>query len=264
MTSTHSMMSCHFSTVLITSLQLCVFNILINTQLVTSTSSPEHKELVRFDHFLQPYHKRYLGILNVHLLEAGTSTLKVSWQLLNVTSADSLIESTAICETNYGAIVSDKLKPGTSQFQFHHLDSNTDYAVCVYVLEKSASTNISLLHYSCQSFKTIPLVRQDSVVAVVISVGYVMAMILLGLIGWWKNSYKVRQRKRKEEALLRFNKDHRNENSKRQESGKVSHSFGIGEVVHEYKTSTSCIPMSCVKPEVAAFQYNAHDREITF
>ncbi|KAH9525804.1 hypothetical protein Btru_002398 [Bulinus truncatus] len=240
--------------------------------LVTS----ETMDVKLFDHFQEPYHRRHVGVLKIDLLESGTSTLWVRWNLLNLTSTDSFFESTVMCETAGGRIVSDKLPSSANMFQFHHLDSDTQYLVCVYLLEKSNTTNTSILHYSCESFRTIPTVRADSVAGVIMAVGYLASMVGMGYLAWWRKSVKIKRRREKKEeeekesTKLNGQRD-RGEGQKLTQGQKLSRnavSYGTdGEVDSLNKGMATCSAVGCMKfskPEENVIQYNAEEREISF
>lgn len=238
-----------------------------------------------FDHFREPYDKRHYGVLNIDVIEATTSSLHVTWKLTNTSSSDSIMESTVICETMNGKIVSDKLHSTTDSFLFQFLTSDTRYIVCVYVLEKSTTANTSILHYNCQPFSTIPLVRADSIVGVILTLGYFVLMVVMGYAAWWRKIKNTKRNDNDDDTQKLKNEDGEGRTKKlaKYGSGGITN-FGGGAVVDAAEetrwlgengvaankssagcsgTTTGCVGFSKEEEENMVY-YNAKNREISF
>ena len=159
-----------------------------------SNSSARHRGDHLFNHFSETYDWRVFGKVIIRQLDVSPSSIKIGWSLTNRTFPDSLLETSVICETFDGRIVSDKLHPEVEEFKFQFLHSNTDYTVCVYMLERSPSTENKVLHFECAPFFTIPVMRSDSVVGVAITLGYIVLMAGLGYVAWWRRSQAIKRR----------------------------------------------------------------------
>ncbi|XP_059169240.1 uncharacterized protein LOC131951010 [Physella acuta] len=238
---------------------ICAFALLtwvVSASDPLDTSNIDH-HLNVFSHFREPYDQRLYGILHIEAGDISTSSIQVKWSLTNRTSSDSKMEATALCETPNGKIVSNKLTSSTRSFTFELLSSNTKYLVCVYLLEKSSSSNTSILHYSCDIISTIPLIRVDSVVGVLLTLGYMGSMVGLGYVAWRR---KVRQVRLQEEKLLEEEEEREVYPSKGQ--------LGVYEGADgaSMKMRAGCSgSTSCIKGEKEEMiHYDAKSREISF
>lgn len=155
-------------------------------------SSQESHSVARFEHFNEPYDQRVFGKLNIDVIEVAPYSIHVKWRITNLTHGDSVVESTFLCETLNGKIVSDKLHANTDSFRFQFLNSNTKYVICVHLLEKSKSANTSILHYDCQTFSTIPVIRSDSIVGLALTIGYLLLVAALGYVAWHRRARKIK------------------------------------------------------------------------
>ncbi|GFR97162.1 hypothetical protein ElyMa_000985600 [Elysia marginata] len=147
-----------------------------------------------FSHFKETYDWRVFGKITLHRLDVSPSSIKIGWNLTNRTFTDSVLETSVICETFDGKMVSDKLHPDMDTFQFQLLRSNTEYTICVYMLEISPSTDSKVLHFECAPFQTIPVVRSDSVLGVALTLGYIVLMGGMGYVAWWRRSQAIKHR----------------------------------------------------------------------
>ncbi|CAG5128628.1 unnamed protein product [Candidula unifasciata] len=154
--------------------------------------SKEYHNVPQFDHFNEPYDQRVFDKLNIDIVTVEPWSIHVKWRLTNLTHFDSVVESTFLCETLNGKIVSDKLHSNTDSFNFQMLHPNTKYVICVHLLEKSRSTNTSILHYNCQTFSTIPVIRSDSIVGLALTIGYLLLVAALGYLAWHRRARKIK------------------------------------------------------------------------
>lgn len=147
-----------------------------------------------FSHFKETYDWRVIGKITLHRLDVSPSSITIGWSLTNRTFPESVLETSVICETFDGKMVSDKLHPDTQTFKFQFLRSNTEYTICVYMLETSPSTKNRVLHFECAPFFTIPVVRSDSVLGVALTLGYIVLMGGIGYVAWWRRSQAIKRR----------------------------------------------------------------------
>ncbi|XP_005102482.1 uncharacterized protein LOC101852488 [Aplysia californica] len=179
-----------------------------------------------FSHIQEDFDEILHAKLSIDLLRSHPSSLLVTWRLSNVTQADSTLEATALCETGNGKIISNKFTSSVDSFQFMNLNSDTEYVICVHMLEKSKSTNTSILHYNCQSFATIPVMRPDSVIGVMLTLGYLLAMGAIGYVVWWRKAKKLRDNEEEERRRIEEEEGEEGEEGERNagfgEKGKTS------------------------------------------
>ncbi|RUS72051.1 hypothetical protein EGW08_020188 [Elysia chlorotica] len=147
-----------------------------------------------FGHFSETYDWRVFGKITLYRLNVSPSTITVGWSLTNQTFHDSSVETSVLCETFEGRLVSDKLRPDEDSYKFDLLRSNTEYTICVYMLERSPSTDNKVLHFECAPFFTIPVVRSDSVLGVAITLGYIVLMAGMGYLAWRRRAQSIKRR----------------------------------------------------------------------
>ncbi|XP_070184386.1 uncharacterized protein [Littorina saxatilis] len=129
----------------------------------------------------------YSERLDLALLQSATSWIEIHWQLVNSTGskAGSTRFSRVRCHIGNTTILHNFFGPA-NQFRIPNLSSNTEYMVCVEVMESTSN----YLHFKCARFGTIPLVRPDSIMGLFLAVGYFALLIFTGFVTW-----KVRVRK---------------------------------------------------------------------
>ncbi|GFO27635.1 hypothetical protein PoB_005414000 [Plakobranchus ocellatus] len=164
------------------------------TDNISPSSNNSHEDHQLFNHFKETYDRRVFGQMTLHLLDVSPSSIRVGWSLTNKTFPDSSLEVSVICETFDGRIVSNKLHPATSSYEFQFLRSDTEFTVCVYMLETSPGTNNKVLHFECAPFHTIPVLRPDSVLGVALTLGYLVLMGGMGYVAWWRRSREIKRR----------------------------------------------------------------------
>ncbi|KAL8601822.1 hypothetical protein ACOMHN_020557 [Nucella lapillus] len=119
--------------------------------------------------------------LGLELVQSATTWLHVRWRLHNKTGASVGVPrfSRVTCHIgNTTTVVHDVAGSGT-QFRIPNLSSNTQYLVCV-----ETETVERVLYYRCSPFRTIPLVRPDSVLGLLLTLGYILLMGVLGYVTW--------------------------------------------------------------------------------
>lgn len=242
----------------------------------SSSSQGGPYQVVKFEHLNEPYSERIHGRLNIEVEEVTPSSIHIRWGLTNRTYEDGVMETTVFCELSNAKIVSDKLHTSTYSFRFEFLNSNTKYLVCVHLLEKSKSTNTSILHYSCEQFWTIPLLRVDSIIGVLLTAGYVLLMGALGYVTWYRRASR-KKKSAEEEKFQIEDKDNIYHSLKSVDRGgfsKYSGDIGTdndglnGGAVYKAKSSRGDCTNVCVgftaKEDEEVVEYNASRREISF
>ena len=128
----------------------------------------------------------YSQRLDLFLEASATSWLDIRWRLDNETGAGAAAArargapsySRVRCHLGNATIFHNVFGAAT-RFRIPNLASNTEYIVCVEMLEGR------VLHFRCARFSTIPLVRPDSILGLLLTVGYVLGMGMIGYVTWW-------------------------------------------------------------------------------
>ena len=122
----------------------------------------------------------YSERLDIFLVRSATTWLDIRWQLDNRTGASVGAPKYSRVRCHLGnTTIFHNVLGSISQFRVPNLSSNTEYIVCVELLERN------YLHYKCSRFSTIPLVRPDSILGLLLTLGYVFGMGLIGYVTWW-------------------------------------------------------------------------------
>lgn len=113
-----------------------------------------------------------------------------------------------------GSFLSKMLPPETDSYSLTGLQSNTPYNVCVNAKLLRGSTWPSAQPRSyCRMLRTVPLIRRDSIVGLILCFGYYALMIGLGVAQWKRRLFLSRRWKRnsieehsedKQEAAVRW------------------------------------------------------------
>lgn len=96
-----------------------------------------------------------------------------------------------------GSFLSKMLPPETNTYTLSELQSNTPYNVCVnaHPLHVSSWPATQPRSY-CRLLRTIPLIRRDSIVGLILVFGYYALMIGLGVIQWRRRVFLSQRWKR--------------------------------------------------------------------
>ena len=96
-----------------------------------------------------------------------------------------------------GSFLSKMLPPETSSYSLTGLQSNTPYNVCVNAKPLRGSTWPATHPRSyCRMLRTVPLIRTDSIVGLILCFGYYVLMICLGVLQWKRRVFLSRRWKR--------------------------------------------------------------------
>ncbi|XP_067659685.1 uncharacterized protein [Haliotis asinina] len=114
-------------------------------------------------------------------LYSTTSTMGIKWKFQGY-KPNGTIEAIFVgWDLNYGRFVSNKLQL-EKEFEFTHLQSDTTYLVCVEILELLNGNTIS--HVQCTKLSTIAKMRVDSIVVLLLVLGYFILMPVVGCLLW--------------------------------------------------------------------------------
>lgn len=134
------------------------------------------------------YHGLQVKISHV---ESDTSWIEVQWSLLDQSKVNHSVSFKASCELDKWKIVSDRLNVSTSHFRFSHLMADTEYLICVETSETLANdSSASYTQITCANFFTIPIIRLDSLVAVILTLGYFVGLGVIGCVAWCHRARK--------------------------------------------------------------------------
>ena len=121
----------------------------------------------------------YSERLDIFLVRSATSWLDIRWQLDNRTGASHGVPRYSRVRYHIGnTTIFHNVFGSVSHFRIPNLSSNTEYFVCVEMLEKNDR------HLNCARYRTIPLVRPDSILGLLLTLGYVFGMGMIGYITW--------------------------------------------------------------------------------
>lgn len=146
---------------------------------------------------------REINDIPVNLLEikwenSTTDSVTISWKLsadYNLTGyiRDSVVEYI----TSVGRFRSHPLPSEVRIYRFENLDAGTVYTFCVYMSEIHGAHNFSTdLHSKCVKINTLDYIRRDSVIVMMITLGYYLFMGLLGFTQWKRRQCRIANRKR--------------------------------------------------------------------
>lgn len=151
---------------------------------------------------------KYSEQLSVILVESGTSYLEIQWRLENSTGFPVAARpkfSRIQCHLGSTTQV-HSVNGSVTQFRIENLLSNTLYTVCVELVPDTppgaataagdAESSVDSLYYRCVYESTIPIIRTDSIVALVLTLGYVLLLTLIGYVTWWLRVRKIKTSRR--------------------------------------------------------------------
>ena len=94
-----------------------------------------------------------------------------------------------------GRFTSHPLHRNIREYTFNNLDAGFLYTVCVYMTEVYGESNMSIItHSKCLKINTIEYIRKESVVLMMISLGYYVFMGLLGYTQWKRKQWAIERR----------------------------------------------------------------------
>nr|KAG5698989.1 hypothetical protein BaRGS_033502 [Batillaria attramentaria] len=178
-----------------------------------------------------PDPEKFSSRLEIFLTDSSTTWLDVRWRLQNSTGVGSGETEFSRVRCYHGNLVllSNNMNSSVNRFRFSHLTPDTEYMVYVEVLERvPGNSGDTLLHSQGTYFRTAPRIRSDSILGVILALGYLVGMGAIGYARWW-------WRKRKQRA------NHKEENDEYELSCRTStvRFSGIEEHVHLNSSPTA-------------------------
>lgn len=146
--------------------------------------------------------------LDIHWVNSSVYEISISWSLVN---ASGFIKFSSVeYFTTDGKFSSHLLKSEVRNYTFVNLEPATLYTICVYVTEAIGLDNSTeKYHSNCVKINTIDYIRRDSLVVLLLTVGYFAFMALLGYSQWRRKLCTIAARARSKSRVS--NEDvHRN------------------------------------------------------
>ncbi|ESO84395.1 hypothetical protein LOTGIDRAFT_168848 [Lottia gigantea] len=128
----------------------------------------------------------------------STTTLAIQWKYLhtfNGTHNQTVVGY--LSGSANGRFISDNLDVLRNEFEFRNLQADTKYDVCVEMLELGKKGQ-TISHFKCVEMKTLATIRHDSIIAMLITIGYLIFMGIVGCIVW-RHRVLVNERTRLQE-----------------------------------------------------------------
>ena len=139
------------------------------------------------------------GTIDVIWDYSTTSSIAISWSLHSKHINGSIYSSQVECYLQHGKFKSRFLEPEYTSFVFVNLNIESTYRICLTIYETvpSGLSSDTITHLKCLKLSTIPFIRKDSVLAVLLSLGYFAFVTLLGYVHWYRRASLIRARKRR-------------------------------------------------------------------
>lgn len=135
-----------------------------------------------------------VNMLEIFWLNSSIHSISIKWALdpnYNLTGfvKDSVVEYFP----KGGRFTSHPLSSDVREYTFDNLEAGTMYTLCVHMLEIYGEGNYSSINHSkCVKINTIDYIRRDSVVIMIITLGYYAFMGLIGYTQWKRRLMKIR------------------------------------------------------------------------
>jgi len=131
--------------------------------------------------------------IEIHWINSTVHEITISWNLTNVSGYISL--SNVEYFTSDGKFTSHPLNGNVRNYTFVNLESGTVYTICVYMTETyGANNSTERFHSSCVKINTIEYLRRDSLIILMITLGYYVFMVLLGCTQWKRRLSTIKAR----------------------------------------------------------------------
>lgn len=123
-------------------------------------------------------------VFNINLthVESDTSHIDIAWVLVPAGyEVDSWVVQ-AQKEDSESLIISPSLNATTRDYSVEDLMAKTDYVICL--IASAANESWSGEVTTCEDMSTIALIRWDSIYVLFLVIGYLLLMVLIGIICW--------------------------------------------------------------------------------
>lgn len=131
--------------------------------------------------------------LEIYWVNSTVNEISIGWNLPNATGfiKHSIVEYFP----TGGRFTSHPMMGEVRNYTFVNLDPGTLYTICVYMAEVYGTNNSTeVLHSKCVKINTIEYIRRDSVIILLITLGYYSFMGLLGYTQWKRKMCSVKNR----------------------------------------------------------------------
>ncbi|KAL4221282.1 hypothetical protein ACF0H5_019545 [Mactra antiquata] len=137
-----------------------------------------------------------VNMLAINWLNSTTNSISISWNLVEDYNQTGYVRDSVVeYFPKGGRFRSHPLYDGIREFTFNNLDAGTVYTICVYLTEVYGVENSStIMHSRCIKINTIDYIRKDSVLIMLITLGYYAFMTLLGYTQWKRRWWAIRQK----------------------------------------------------------------------
>ena len=132
--------------------------------------------------FPVPIASSVTDFLHIELTKPTTSSLEITWTLPDYKPNGTIDAVFVGYKQNFGKFISDRLDGVVDSFELNHLKTDTDYIVCVEVIENVTNTVVS--HAKCVRLRTIKVIRTDSILILLFVIAYTIGLPVLGCILW--------------------------------------------------------------------------------
>ena len=147
------------------------------------------------------------NFLEIHWLNSTTDSISVKWNLSSNYNLTGFIkQSTVEYFPPGGRFTSHPLVASIREYSFTNLNAYTLYTICVHMVEVYGPQNkSSITHTHCVKINTIDYIRKESLVIMVITLGYYLFMGLLGYTQWKRKIWDIQSRRRRRQKQLASN-----------------------------------------------------------
>lgn len=137
--------------------------------------------------------------LQIFWLNSSTHSISVRWALEKSYNMTGFIKDSVVeYFPKGGRFTSHPLEHDVREYTYENLEAGTMYTVCVYMTEVYGESNeSSIVHSKCVKINTIDYIRRDSVVIMIITLGYYAFMGLIGYTQWKRRLWRVRNNNKK-------------------------------------------------------------------
>lgn len=129
-----------------------------------------------------------------------TSSIAVSWRFAKSYKSNGTVLGTRVeYFLTHGKFRSHMLPPSVNVFVFESLKVATTYKLCVTTFENvnEGPTSDTIDHTKCFKLRTIPYIRRDSVLILLLTLSYFLFMGFMGYSQWRRHAAAIRNRVRR-------------------------------------------------------------------
>ncbi|VDI08277.1 Hypothetical predicted protein [Mytilus galloprovincialis] len=158
----------------------------------------------------------YDHLLKVRLLALTTSSIAIEWNYEETVFRNkTLLGSKVEYFINSGKFSSDMLQPHIHSFTCDHLKVATKYTICISVYLSELvylKEDDSIVLSKCFGAETIPYIRNDSILVLIILLSYYLFMGMIGVCQW-KRKCRMQTSKNRRNEIVHNTENNVNSNS---------------------------------------------------